>query len=104
MDEKEQRPMRKRTSNATLKEIQDELHAQSAKLAILETQLEKIRKMLVVGKVVSALKFVLFIVLPIALSIIYLPPLLETFIGQYEAALNQYQGIQVQLDDLPFIK
>lgn len=103
MGEEEQKTKGKISPGSALREIKNELREQSVKLEAMEAQLLKIKNMLVVGKVFSVLKFLLLIVLPIVLSIIYLPPLLESFIGQYEAVLDQYQGIQLPIDNLPFI-
>ena len=54
--------------------------------------IDKIYKVLIIGWIGSIIKILLFIVLPIVLSIIYLPPLWNQFLDFYKTTLIGIQG------------
>jgi len=66
-------------------------------LAVSKEILEKakyIKRYIVWRKVINWVILLLFVVLPIVLTIIYLPPLIKQLTGSYQGMMDQVQGVQ----------
>jgi hypothetical protein len=66
-------------------------------LAVSKEILEKakyIKRYIVWRKVINWVILLLFVVLPIVLTIIYLPPLIKQLTGSYQGMMDQVQSVQ----------